>query len=124
MAKKSFFNNFMGLFSLKNKKSGTRNISAGKAIDLQNAYISSTQNQTEVEMLPYGEIIKQLYSPKEEVFTASLYYLKKIAENEPDEVQDILSELNTCLSKKNKLPSQNIQQIELTINDIKELHRF
>ena len=113
----------MDLFSLKNKKSGVQNISAGKAIDLQNAYISSTQHLSNNETFPYTEIVKQLYSPKAEIFTASLYYLKKIAQNEPAEAQGILSELNTCLSKKSKITALNAGQIKQTIAEINEYYQ-
>ena len=124
MTEKSFFNNFMNLFSIKHKKSGVQNISAGKAINLQNAYISATQHLTDTETFPYTEIVKQLYSPKEEIFAAALYYLKKIAKNEPDEVPDILSELNVCLSKKKKMSPLNTEQIKQTIADINNFYRI
>lgn len=115
MAQKSLFNKFIGLFSKKNEQLGGSTLSANAARNAQRNYISADNTDDLLPLPPYLEIVKQLHSPKEEVFSAALYYLQKIAANEPDEVAGIVEALNDCLKAKNKtITPQHREQIEQT----------
>lgn len=118
MTQKSLFGKFIGLFLKPNKKSGGSTLSASQALNLQNAYISDKHLPDTHELPSYAKIVKQLYSLKPEIFNAALYYLQKIALNEPEETEDILSALKLCLSPKSKISAQNKNQIEQTIKNI------
>lgn len=124
MAQKSLFGKFMNLFSKPSKKSGGSTLSASQAIHMQNAYIEASCSIDMQPLPPYPEIVKQLYSPKEEVFSAALYYLHKIANNEPTQTQGITEELNKCLSAKNKIPPQHKEQIAQILADIGKFHKI
>ena len=123
MAQKSLFGKFMNLFSKPSKKNGGSTLSASQAINMQNAYIAATCPTDTQPLPPYPEIVKQLYSPKAEVFSAALYYLHKIADNEPTQTQGIIEELNKCLSAKNKIPPQHKEQIAQTVAEIGKYYK-
>lgn len=119
MAQKSLFNKFVGLFSKKNKQLGGSTLSASAARHVQRNYISADNTDDLLPLPPYLEIAKQLYSPKTEVFSAALYYLQKIAVNEPDEAAGIVKALNDCLKSKNKtITPQHREQIAQAAADI------
>jgi hypothetical protein len=103
MAQKSFFDTFTGVFSKKSPKSGGSTLSANQALNAQRNYISADNDIDLSQLPPYLEIVKQLYSPKTEILVAALYYLRKIAANEPNEAAGILAALNNCLNEKNKI---------------------
>jgi hypothetical protein len=123
MNEKSILSNFMKFFSIKSKSYGGAKLSASDAISLQNAYIAAVKCVSSDNSLPYAEIFKQLYSHKEEVFAATIYYLRKIADNNPDIAPNIVSALQNFVAlKTNKAPERK-QQIQQLIEDIEKTLR-
>ncbi len=118
MAQKSLFDTFTGLINYKNKKNGGSTLSANQALNAQRNYISADNDIDLSQLPPYQEIVKQLYSPKTEILVAALYYLRKIAVNEPDEAAGILTELNNCLNAKNKIIVAHKELIKQTIKTL------
>ena len=109
MAKKSLFNTFLSLFT-PSASSLKHNISASKALSLQNEYITANSDNERQSYPPYKEILKQLTSNKPEIFQAALYYLGKIARNEPDYTAAIADDIQNFL-KHNKLSAADRQAI-------------
>ena len=121
MTKKSFFDKFMLLFSQEDEQKNKR-ISANEAINLQNEYIAATKCLYDAPLtLPYMEIVKQLSSKKAEVYTAALYYLQKIAQNEPEQRNEIKAELQKIAAKRriSEIHRQQIDKVIATIADYK-----
>ncbi|MBQ9271024.1 MAG: hypothetical protein IJ218_02000 [Alphaproteobacteria bacterium] len=121
MAQKSLFKKFMGLFWKQTSKPNGNNLSAREAINLQNAYIASGCIADTPITPPYSEILRQLESPAPEIYSAAIYYLQKIALNEPQQRNNILQGLNNYLAKKNKISPQNK---ELLLQAIAEIRKF
>lgn len=120
MAEKTLLNNFFKMLMLKNKESGNKSISVGKAIDIQNSYINSAQDLTAEVAAPYMEILHQLYSPKTEIFAAALYYLRQIAQNNPENAEEIVSALQDFASSKIKNMAERKQQVREAVENIKK----
>ncbi len=118
MAKKSLFNKFINLFSKPRGEKAQNTLSASQALNRQYAYITADNFVDSSLTPPYSEIVKQLYSSKDEIFAAALYYLQKIAANEPNQTESILAELSACLSRKAEILPQHKAQIEQTITEI------
>ncbi|MBQ7633125.1 MAG: hypothetical protein IJS88_03340 [Alphaproteobacteria bacterium] len=117
MKQKSLFESFIGLF-IRTKSKSDNNIPAGKAIDLQNAYITATQCADYSTESPYTEIIKQLYSSEPEIISSALYYLQKIAQNETEIAPKIISALDSCISAKSGISASTKEHIKHTIDII------
>ncbi len=116
MAPESLFYKFTGLINYKNKKNGGSTLSANQALDAQRDYVSADNKPNLAQLSPYSEIVKQLYSPKTEIVAAALYYLQKIAANEPTATEGILAELNNCLNTKNKITAAHKVLIAQALN--------
>lgn len=115
MVQKSLFAKFKGLFL---KQKGNRNgstLSASQAINVQNNYIQGYCDVASTLLPPYSEIVKQLYSPQPEIFSAALYYLQKIAANEPGEKDGIISSMQNILTEKNKVSPEHKNKIKRAI---------
>ena len=115
---KSLFEKFTKLFQ-QNKNGGSK-LSATAANNAQSAYIASNCKNKEPLSAPYLEIAKQLSAAKPEIFFAALYYLKRIADNNPIKANDIITAINTVLSAKNKISSQRKTLIKEAINTIEK----
>ena len=101
MSHKSLFKKFFSLFANGNSVVSSKNISKAEAINLQQEYIAESCVQNADFLPPYLEIFKQLDSPKNEIFSAALYYLGQIASNEGRYRADIIKSLqDMCQNKK------------------------
>ena len=121
MTQKSLFEKFMTLFRKQQKKHGGSRLSVTEAINAQNKYIAAYCPANAPISAPFPEIVKQLYTTKPEIFEAALYYLQKIARNEPEQAKEIIQEMNKCLSDKNKISLPNKKLIAQTIEILKNL---
>lgn len=110
MSQKSLFKKFFSLFANNKAVVTSKNISKAEAINLQQEYIADNHAQNTDFLPPYLDILKQLDAPKPEVFTAALYYLGQIANNESHHKANIIESL-TAKSKEKKLPEDRKQQI-------------
>lgn len=119
MAKKSLFKTFSNLFTTGDSPAHGQNISATKAISMQNAYISHSCLNVQYSYPPYLEIIQQLSSSKPEVVNAAVYYLEKIAHNEPDYAEDLANDLKAYM-KRVKLAADNKTAVQELIRVISE----
>lgn len=117
MAQKSLFNSFLNLFVPNSGTRGNRNISADKAISLQNEYIAESEADYINTRPPYVDIISQLRSNKNEVLSAAAYYLSRISHNEPSYTDEIIIELNGLL-KQSRVSLENKQIIKNLIQNI------
>ncbi|MBR1825364.1 MAG: hypothetical protein IJ770_02125 [Alphaproteobacteria bacterium] len=124
MTQESLFGKFMSLFSKPAVKHGGSTLSAAEAINMQNNYIAAICPTDMPISSPYPEIVKQLYSAKQEVFQAALYYLQKIAHNEPEQAHNISDELSRCISAKNKISQKNKELIVQAIANIAKFHNI
>ena len=116
MPTQSLFKKFMHLFVA--SKGG--DISKSEAITLQQKYIADSCSRNINSYPPYLEIIKQLDSPKREVFNAALYYLEQIANNESDYSAEIVN-LLTIKSKLKKMTPERKSLILQTIGKIEKV---
>ena len=73
-------------------------ISPKDAQKIQKEYISFCQKNSDF-CQPYVEIAKQLFSPKTEIFSAAVYYLQKIACNNPQDREPIMLLLENYASQ-------------------------
>ena len=117
MTQKSLFKSFLNLFTPDSGTKSYRNISADKAISLQNEYIASNEADFSRSRPPYADIIDQLRSNKNEVLNAAAYYISRISRNEPSYTDDIIAELNGLL-KQSRVSLQNRQIIKNLIQNI------
>lgn len=117
MAQKSLFKSFLNLFTTDSGSKSYRNISADKAISLQNEYIAANEADISRSRPPYADIIDQLRSNKNEVLNAAAYYISRISRNEPSYTDDIIAELNGLL-KQSRISLQNRQIIKNLIQNI------
>ena len=88
MKKVALLKGFSKLFG--KDSADSRNISASKAISLQQEYIAETCESGEIFKQPYIDIAAQLDDKREEIADAALFYLKKIAFNSPQYAEDII----------------------------------
>lgn len=88
MKKVALLKGFSKLFS--KDEANKRNISAAKAISLQQEYIAEACESGEIYQQPYVDIARQLDDKREEVSDAALFYLKRIAFNFPQHANDII----------------------------------
>ena len=100
-----------------NKKSD--NISAAQALKLQASYLDKRCNPDLPAIEPYMQIALQLTSPKAEIFEAALYYLQKIAFNNPQTATDI-TDLLKQLPSQHRLSQQNYALLLQTVRNIEE----
>ena len=113
MATQSLFKKFMHLFVA----SKGNDISKSEAINLQQKYIADSCSRSISSYPPYLEIVKQLDSPKLQIFNAALYYLEQIAGNESDYSAEIVN-LLTIKSKLKKMSPDRKSLILQTIGKI------
>ena len=118
MIKKSVFKKFLGIFIAHKKKAFGKNISVNEAVNIQNEYTSSRCDAEKLPAYPYVEIAKQLASPKSEIFNAALYYMQKIAMNEP-RVKLRIIDLLESISQDTKIDEQRKAQVLQTIEKLK-----
>ena len=118
MNKRSLFRKIITVLNVGRRHKFGKNISVGEAIDIQNTYTSSVCRDDKLPDSPYVEIAKQLNSPKKEVFDAALYYLHRIAVNEPKNRQKI-AELLESICRESKLPAADKSLILQTVESIK-----
>ncbi|MBP5353300.1 MAG: hypothetical protein J6Y91_06035 [Alphaproteobacteria bacterium] len=97
MAQKSLFKNLTGLFAKKENKGS--NISASQAISLQQEYQSSFCDAEQKCNAPYLSFAEQLYSERPEIASAAVFYLKRIALNQPQYRADITNLLREYARK-------------------------
>ena len=117
MSHKSLFRKFFRLFANGKSVVSSKNISKAEAINLQQEYIAESCVKNADSLPPYLEIFKQLDSPKNEIFSAALYYLQQIALNEGRYKADIIKSLqDKCQSK--KFSEEKIQQITEMLGNI------
>ncbi|MBR3501601.1 MAG: hypothetical protein IKO06_01710 [Alphaproteobacteria bacterium] len=117
MNKKDLLKSLMFLFKKKRRKSHGKNISAAEAIDIQNKYMNISCPIDAPIAPPYVEIAKQLYSPKQEVFVAALFYLEQIALNEKSHNSAIVGLLQK-FSVDEKLPQSQKTMVMQTLERI------
>ena len=115
MAKSSFKNMLDFLFRRQQTKT-KRNISPQEALNLQKQDQASVCEIGLPYTEPYFEIAKQLFSEKESVFNAAVYYLVRIAQNEPTTVSPICAILQNYAQKKPN--PQRQEQIEKALQQI------
>jgi len=118
MIKASLFRKFLRIFIAGKRKAFGRNISAVEAINIQSEYSSASCSDDKLPGYPYVEIAKQLSSPKPEIFNAALYYLHRIAVNEP-KIRGKIVDLLESIAKNTKLSDENKKQITETVAKIK-----
>lgn len=119
MKNKSFLQNLWNFISGNDDGSLTEQISAKEAIEIQKKYIAHKCDATlPPNTPPYIEIAKQLFSEKNEVFIASVYYLERIAINETKYVEPIVEllkhylKISTRSDDDKRFLKQRIHQIE------------
>lgn len=100
MSHRSLFKKFFNLFTKNTSVVNSKNISETEAINLQHEYMAGNCNADNHVLPPYIDILKQLDAPKYEVFSAALYYLEQIAQNESRYKADILRDLVAYSQKK------------------------
>lgn len=115
MAKSSFKNMLDFLFRRQQTKT-KHNISPQEALILQKQDQASVCEIGLPYTEPYFEIAKQLFSEKESVFNAAVYYLVRIAQNEPTTVSPICAILQNYAQK--NLNPQRQEQIEKALQQI------
>ena len=115
MANQSLFKKFMHLFVA----SKGNDISKSEAITLQQKYIADSCSRNISAYPPYLEIVKQLDSPKLQIFNAALYYLEQIANNESDYSAEIVN-LLTIKSKLKKMTPERKGLIAQTLDKINQ----
>lgn len=117
MKDNTLFKGFSKLFG--NEGGNKRNISASKAISLQQKYIAEACESGEIYQQTYMDIAPQLDDTREEIANAALLYLKKIALNSPlyaDDIVQILEEKQ----KKFRLNKMRKERFAQAISEIKE----
>lgn len=119
-SKKSLLKKIVELFAADKRGRFGRNISAEKALLIQEACASSGCDETKLPDQPYVEITKQLTSNKAEIFAAALYYLEKIAANKPQNRQAIVDLLQS-ISQEGKI---SVHNKSLILNAIKNISDF
>lgn len=117
MRKSSFKNMLDFLFRRQTTKTKSKkDISPQEALNLQKQAQSNTCEIGQPYAEPYFEIAKQLFSEKESVFNAAVYYLVRIAQNEPTTVSPICAILQNY-AQKNTNP-QRQEQLEKALQKI------
>jgi hypothetical protein len=115
MAKKSLLKNLLTLVYGK-KAAADDNVSPRQAKDMQLACHSKTcDSGLNPYIPPYMEVAKQLFSEKDEIFQAAVYYLVKIAENESKYAEPI-SMLLKDFAKTAKISEENAAYLQDKIN--------
>lgn len=109
MSEKSFIQNVVNFLFLRPR--GTkkkRNISPQEAIALQKKYVADFCEVGLPYEVPYVEIAKQLFSEKETVFEAAVYYLTRIAQNKKETAEPIAAILQSYMEKCKNTTRQEI----------------
>ena len=96
-----------------------RNISASKAISLQQEYIAEAGETGEICQQTYMTILPQVDDKREEISSAALFYLEKISSNFPQYAEDIVHLLEER-QKKNRLNEVKAQRFAQTIAVIRK----
>ena len=117
MKNRTLFKGFSKLFG--NDGENKRNISASKAISLQQEYIAEACESGEIYQQTYIDIIPQLDDKKEEIADAALFYLKKIALSCPLYTDDIVKLLEDR-QKKFRLNKVKKERFAQAISEIKD----
>ena len=97
-----------------------KNISVNEALSIQNDYTTNQCYNEKLPSFPYVEIAKQLASPKQEIFDAALYYMKRIAINEPN-IKNRIIDLLESISNDTEISGTKKTCILETIKSIKSL---
>lgn len=118
MNKKSLFRKIITILNVGRRHKFGKNISVDEAINIQNTYTSSVCRDDKLPDAPYVEIAKQLNSPKKEVFDAALYYLHRIAVNEPKNRQRI-TDLLESICRESKMSAADKSLVLQTVENIK-----
>ena len=121
MIKKSIFKKFLNIFIANKNKAFGKNISVNEALNIQNDYAASRCDNDKLPGFPYVEIAKQLASPKQEIFDAALYYMQRIAANEPkikNRIVDLLESISND-TKINEARKSMISQVVKSLKGIK-----
>ena len=117
MKENSFIEKMLNfVFGQRSEKKKSK-ISPKDAHKIQKEYKSSCQENCDFSQ-PYVEIAKQLFSPKTEIFTAAVYYLQKIAQNNQQDRRAIIALLENYATQ-HALKSADKQLINDTISSIK-----
>ena len=83
MVKKSFLQSVWNIIVGDNEKNKQHRISASQAEILQKNYLENQKSAPQItDYPPYIDVARQLFSEKTEIFTAAVFYLRCIAENE------------------------------------------
>lgn len=120
MIKKSIFKKFLKIFIADKNKAFGKNISVNEALNIQNDYAANQCDNDKLPGFPYVEIAKQLASPKQEIFDAALYYMRRIALNEP-KIRGRIADLLESISNDTKINEARKSLIEQTIKSIKSV---
>lgn len=118
MIEKSIFKKFLNIFIANKNKAFGKNISVNEALNIQNDYATSRCDNGKLPGFPYVEIAKQLASPKQEIFDAALYYMQRIAVNEP-KIKNRIIDLLESISNDTKINDVRKSLIQQTIESIK-----
>ena len=100
MSEKSFIQNVADFLFMR-PRTGTKkkNISPQEAIALQKKYMADFCEIGLPHEMPGVEIAKQLFSEKETVFEAAVYYLTRIAQNKKQAAEPIAAILQGYMEK-------------------------
>ncbi|MBQ8481060.1 MAG: hypothetical protein IJ532_00815 [Alphaproteobacteria bacterium] len=120
MAQKSIFEKFFNIFMTDKDKAFGKNISINEALNIQNDYAANQCDNDKLPGFPYVEIAKQLAYPKQEIFDAALYYMQRIAVNEP-KIKNRIVDLLESISNDTKIEDDRKLLISQAIKNIKSI---
>lgn len=123
MVKKSFLQNIWNVIVGDNEKNKQHRISASQAEILQKNYLENQKSAPQItEYPPYIDVARQLFSEKNEIFRAAVFYLGRIAENEGKYAEPIVKIMQQYAATAKRNPEDmeylaaQIKQIEKNIH--------
>lgn len=123
MVKKSFLQNIWNVIVGVDNSAKQQKISAAQAETLQKNYLESQKKAAQLtEYPPYIDVARQLFSEKNEIFRAAVFYLGRIAENEGKYAEPIVKIMQQYAATAKRNPedmeylASQIKQIEKNIH--------
>lgn len=123
MVKKSFLQNIWNVIVGVDNSAKQHKISASQAETLQKNYLESQKKAAQLtEYPPYIDVARQLFSEKNEIFRAAVFYLGRIAENEGKYAEPIVKIMQQYAATAKRNP-EDMEYLAAQINQIeKNIH--
>lgn len=123
MVKKSFLQNIWNVIVGVDNSAKQQKISASQAETLQKNYLESQKKAAQLtEYPPYIDVARQLFSEKNEIFRAAVFYLGRIAENEGKYAEPIVKIMQQYAATAKRNP-EDMEYLAAQINQIeKNIH--